>query len=71
VRAGDDQGDQVSAAAIVADVLGKRRAKRCPSRRGCPGETVDYITFGHYGDRIGRKTMLILTLFMMEVATPS
>jgi MFS family permease len=29
------------------------------------------IIFGHYGDRIGRKTMLILTPFMMEVATPT
>ena len=57
--------------AIVADALGERRAKRCQSRRGCPCETVNDITFGHYGDRIGRKTMLILTLFMMEVATPS
>lgn len=27
------------------------------------------IIFGHYGDRIGRKTMLILTLFIMGVAT--
>jgi metabolite-proton symporter len=25
--------------------------------------------FGHYGDKIGRKTMLILTLFIMGVAT--
>ena len=57
--------------AIVADVLSERRAKRRQSRKGCPGETVDDITSGHYGDKIGRKTMLILTLFMMEVATPS
>jgi hypothetical protein len=57
--------------AIVADILGEQSAKCCLSRRGCPGETVDDITFGHYGDRIGRKTMLILTPFMMEVATPT
>jgi MFS family permease len=57
--------------AIVANVLGERRAKRCQSRRGCPGATVDDIIFGRFGDRIGRKTMLILTLFMMEVAIPS
>ena len=27
------------------------------------------IVFGHYGDTIGRKTMLYLTLFIMGVAT--
>jgi MHS family shikimate/dehydroshikimate transporter-like MFS transporter len=27
------------------------------------------IIFGHYGDRIGRKTMLVLTLLIMGVAT--
>lgn len=27
------------------------------------------IIFGHYGDRIGRKAMLVTTLVMMEVAT--
>jgi metabolite-proton symporter len=27
------------------------------------------IVFGHYGDRIGRKTMLVLSLVMMGVAT--
>src|SRR5919199_1175452 len=27
------------------------------------------LIFGHYGDKIGRKTMLILTLFIMGVAT--
>ncbi len=27
------------------------------------------IIFGHYGDRIGRKSMLVLTLMMMGVAT--
>ncbi len=27
------------------------------------------FVFGHYGDRIGRKTMLIMTLFIMGVAT--
>ena len=27
------------------------------------------IVFGHYGDRIGRKSMLVLTLMMMGVAT--
>ena len=32
---------------------------------------VDDITFGHYGDRLGCKTMFILTLFMMTVATSS
>jgi MFS transporter, MHS family, shikimate and dehydroshikimate transport protein len=30
---------------------------------------VGSVVFGHYGDRIGRKTMLILTLFIMGVAT--
>lgn len=57
--------------AIVADVFGERRAKRCQSRRGCPCETVDDITFGHYRDRTGRKTMLIRKLFIMEVVPPS
>jgi MFS transporter, MHS family, shikimate and dehydroshikimate transport protein len=27
------------------------------------------VVFGHYGDRIGRKTMLVLTLLIMGVAT--
>src|ERR671911_1021311 len=27
------------------------------------------IVFGHYGDRIGRKTMLILSLLIMGIAT--
>ena len=27
------------------------------------------VVFGHYGDRIGRKTMLILTLLIMGIAT--
>lgn len=27
------------------------------------------IVFGHYGDRIGRKTMLVLTLMIMGIAT--
>lgn len=30
---------------------------------------VGSVIFGHYGDRVGRKTMLILTLFLMGVAT--
>ncbi len=30
---------------------------------------VGSIIFGHYGDRIGRKTMLIMTLFIMGIAT--
>jgi MFS transporter, MHS family, shikimate and dehydroshikimate transport protein len=30
---------------------------------------VGSVIFGHYGDRIGRKTMLILTLFIMGVST--
>jgi len=30
---------------------------------------VGSVIFGHYGDRIGRKTMLILTLFIVGVAT--
>jgi MHS family shikimate/dehydroshikimate transporter-like MFS transporter len=30
---------------------------------------VDEIDFGHFGDRIGRKTMLVLTLTIMGVAT--
>ncbi|CAA9369350.1 MAG: Uncharacterized MFS-type transporter, partial [uncultured Chloroflexia bacterium] len=27
------------------------------------------VVFGHFGDRIGRKTMLVLTLLIMGVAT--
>jgi MFS family permease len=27
------------------------------------------IIFGHYGDRLGRKSMLVLTLTMMGAAT--
>ncbi len=27
------------------------------------------VVFGHYGDRIGRKTMLVLTLLIMGLAT--
>ena len=27
------------------------------------------LVFGHYGDRIGRKTMLYLTLLIMGIAT--
>ena len=30
---------------------------------------VGSVIFGHYGDRIGRKTMLIMTLFIMGIAT--
>jgi len=27
------------------------------------------MIFGHYGDRLGRKTMLVITLLMMGIAT--
>jgi MHS family shikimate/dehydroshikimate transporter-like MFS transporter len=36
---------------------------------GFVARPVGSVIFGHYGDRIGRKTMLILTLFIMGVAT--
>ena len=36
---------------------------------GYVARPVGSLIFGHYGDRIGRKTMLILTLFIMGVAT--
>ena len=36
---------------------------------GFAARPVGGIVFGHFGDRIGRKTMLILTLIIMGVAT--
>src|ERR671913_1805356 len=36
---------------------------------GFVARPVGSIIFGHYGDKIGRKTMLILTLFIMGAAT--
>lgn len=36
---------------------------------GFVARTVGAIIFGHFGDRIGRKTMLVLTLLIMGVAT--
>ncbi len=36
---------------------------------GFVARPVGSVIFGHYGDRIGRKAMLILTLFIMGVAT--
>jgi MFS transporter, MHS family, shikimate and dehydroshikimate transport protein len=36
---------------------------------GFVARPVGSVIFGHYGDRIGRKTMLILTLFVVGAAT--
>jgi MFS family permease len=36
---------------------------------GFVARPIGSLIFGHYGDKIGRKTMLILTLFIMGVAT--
>jgi metabolite-proton symporter len=36
---------------------------------GFVARPVGSVIFGHYGDKIGRKTMLILTLFIMGAAT--
>src|SRR5918911_5781112 len=36
---------------------------------GFAARPVGGVVFGHFGDRIGRKTMLILTLVIMGVAT--
>jgi MHS family shikimate/dehydroshikimate transporter-like MFS transporter len=36
---------------------------------GFVARPVGSIVFGHYGDRVGRKTMLVLTLIMMGLAT--
>lgn len=36
---------------------------------GFLGRPIGGIIFGHYGDKIGRKTMLVLTLMMMGIAT--
>jgi MFS transporter, MHS family, shikimate and dehydroshikimate transport protein len=36
---------------------------------GFVARPVGSVVFGHYGDKIGRKTMLILTLFIMGAAT--
>ncbi len=36
---------------------------------GFAARPVGGIVFGHYGDRIGRKAMLILSLLIMGIAT--
>ena len=36
---------------------------------GFVARPVGSVIFGHYGDKIGRKTMLILTLFIVGAAT--
>src|SRR2546430_17636307 len=36
---------------------------------GFAARPIGGIVFGHYGDKLGRKTMLYLTLLMMGVAT--
>src|SRR6202165_145160 len=36
---------------------------------GFAARPVGGVVFGHFGDRIGRKTMLILTLTIMGIAT--
>src|SRR5439155_7868935 len=36
---------------------------------GFAARPVGGVVFGHFGDRIGRKTMLILTLVIMGIAT--
>src|ERR671914_2270601 len=36
---------------------------------GFAARPIGGIVFGHYGDRIGRKTMLILSLLIMGIAT--
>src|SRR5688572_14379684 len=36
---------------------------------GFAARPIGGIVFGHYGDRIGRKTMLVLSLMIMGVAT--
>jgi hypothetical protein len=43
----------------------KRRASKRPS----PDRPVGAIVFGHFGDRIGRKSMLVTTLMLMGLAT--
>ena len=36
---------------------------------GFVARPVGGLIFGHYGDRIGRKTMLVISLLMMGIAT--
>ena len=36
---------------------------------GFAARPVGGVVFGHFGDRLGRKTMLVLTLLIMGVAT--
>ena len=36
---------------------------------GFLGRPIGGVIFGHFGDKIGRKTMLVLTLMMMGIAT--
>src|SRR5215470_413759 len=49
--------------------LGSERSRPLPSAVGFVARPVGAAIFGHYGDRIGRKSTLIATLLLMGLAT--
>ncbi len=52
-----------------ADILVSTLLAYVTSFVGFLSRPIGGVIFGHYGDRIGRKTVLILTLLIMGIAT--
>ena len=50
-------------------VTAARCSRSAPTRSGFVARPLGGVVFGHFGDRVGRKKMLVVALMMMGVAT--